>query len=89
MTEQQFEAAMRTFNLELQYRDYIMERASLENGDGILYRAANDINVTLDKANIVVKYATKYCITYGLNHKLCDGVDYLCNEIRSFKQRLL
>ena len=35
MTEQQFEAAMRTFNLELQYRDYIMERASLENGDGI------------------------------------------------------
>ena len=60
-----------------------------ENGDGILYRAANDINVTLDKANIVVKYATKYCITYGLNHKLCDGVDYLCNEIRSFKQRLL
>ena len=35
MTEQQFEAAMRTFNLELQYRDYIMERANLENGDGI------------------------------------------------------
>jgi len=35
MTEQQFEAAMRTFNLELQYRDYIMERARLENGDGI------------------------------------------------------
>jgi len=35
MTEQQFEAAMRTFNLELEYRDYIMERASLENGDGI------------------------------------------------------
>ena len=35
MTEQQFEAAMRTFNLELQYRDYIIERASLENGDGI------------------------------------------------------
>lgn len=35
MTEQQFEAAMRTFNLELEYRDYIMEKASLENGDGI------------------------------------------------------
>jgi hypothetical protein len=35
MTEQQFEAAMRTFNLELEYRDYIMERANLENGDGI------------------------------------------------------
>jgi hypothetical protein len=35
MTEQQFEAAMRTFNLELEYRDYIMERARLENGDGI------------------------------------------------------
>jgi hypothetical protein len=35
MTEQQFEAAMRTFNLELEYRDYIMDRASLENGDGI------------------------------------------------------
>ena len=35
MTEHQFEAAMRTFNLELEYRDYIMERASLENGDGI------------------------------------------------------
>ena len=35
MTEQKFEAAMRTFNLELQYRDYIMERANLENGDGI------------------------------------------------------
>ena len=35
MTEQQFEAAMRTFNLELQYRDYIMERLNLENGDGI------------------------------------------------------
>ena len=35
MTEQQFEAAMRTFNLELQYRDYIMEKANLENGDGI------------------------------------------------------
>jgi hypothetical protein len=35
MTKQQFEAAMRTFNLELEYRDYIMERANLENGDGI------------------------------------------------------
>ena len=35
MTEQQFEAAMRTFNLELEYRDYIMDRASLENCDGI------------------------------------------------------
>jgi hypothetical protein len=35
MTEQQFEAAMRTFNLELEYMDYIMERARLENGDGI------------------------------------------------------
>jgi hypothetical protein len=35
MTEQQFEAAMRTFNLELEYRDYIMDRANLENGDGI------------------------------------------------------
>ena len=35
MTEQQFEAAMRTFNLELQYRDYIMEKANLENCDGI------------------------------------------------------
>jgi hypothetical protein len=35
MTEQQFEAAMRTFNLELEYRDYIMDRARLENGDGI------------------------------------------------------
>jgi len=35
MTEKQFEAAMRTFNLELEYRDYIMERANLENGDGI------------------------------------------------------
>ena len=35
MTEQQFEAAMRTFNLELQYRDYIMEKANLANGDGI------------------------------------------------------
>ena len=35
MTEQQFEAAMRTFNLELEYRDYIMEKANLENCDGI------------------------------------------------------
>ena len=35
MTEQQFEAAMRTFNLELEYMDYIMERDNLENGDGI------------------------------------------------------
>jgi len=35
MTEQQFEAAMRTFNLELEYRDYIMEKLGLENGDGI------------------------------------------------------
>jgi hypothetical protein len=35
MTEHQFEAAMRTFNLELEYRDYIMERANLENGDRI------------------------------------------------------
>ena len=35
MTEQQFQAAMRTFNLELEYRDYIMEKANLENGDGI------------------------------------------------------
>ena len=35
MTEQQFEAAMRSFRLELEYRDYIMDRASLENGDGI------------------------------------------------------
>ena len=35
MTEQQFEAAMRSFRLELEYRDYIMDRASIENGDGI------------------------------------------------------
>jgi len=35
MTEQQFEAAMRSFRLELEYRDYIMERANLENGDRI------------------------------------------------------
>ncbi len=35
MTEQQFEAAMRSFRLELEYRDHIMDRASLENGDGI------------------------------------------------------
>jgi len=35
MTEQQFEAAMRSFRLELEYRDYIMDRDSLENGDGI------------------------------------------------------
>ena len=35
MTEQQFEAAMRTFNLELEYMDYIMEKANLENCDGI------------------------------------------------------
>ena len=35
MTEKQFEAAMRSFRLELEYRDYIMDRASLENGDGI------------------------------------------------------
>jgi len=35
MTEQQFESAMRSFRLELEYRDYIMEKANLENGDGI------------------------------------------------------
>jgi len=35
MTEQQFEAAMRSFRLELEYMDYIMDRANLENGDGI------------------------------------------------------
>jgi hypothetical protein len=35
LSEKQFEAAMRTFRLERQYRDYIMERASLENGDGL------------------------------------------------------
>ena len=35
MTEQQFEAAMRSFRLELEYRDYIMDRANLENCDGI------------------------------------------------------
>ena len=35
MTEQQFEAAMRSFRLELEYRDYIMDRANLQNGDGI------------------------------------------------------
>ena len=35
MTEQQFEAAMRSFRLELEYRDYIMERLNLENGDGL------------------------------------------------------
>ncbi len=35
MTDQQFEAAMRSFRLELEYMDYIMDRASLENGDGI------------------------------------------------------
>ena len=35
MTKQQFEAAMRTFNLELEYMAYIMERDNLENGDGI------------------------------------------------------
>jgi len=35
MTEHQFEAAMRSFRLELEYMDYIMERANLENGDGI------------------------------------------------------
>ena len=35
MTEQQFEAAMRTFRLELEYMDYIIVRANLENGDGI------------------------------------------------------
>jgi len=35
MTEQQFEAAMRSFRLELEYRDYIMERLNLENCDGI------------------------------------------------------
>ena len=35
MTEQQFEAAMRTFRLELEYMDYIMEKANLENCDGI------------------------------------------------------
>ena len=40
MTEQQFEAAMRTFNLELEYRDYIMERANLENGD-VIFRLMN------------------------------------------------
>ena len=43
MTEQQFEAAMRTFNLELEYMDYIMERANLENGDGI-FRLMNSGN---------------------------------------------
>jgi len=43
MTEEQFEAAMRTFNLELEYRDYIMERANLENGDGI-FRLMNSGN---------------------------------------------
>ena len=35
LTEKQFEAAMRTFRLERQYRDYIMEKLSLENGDGL------------------------------------------------------
>jgi len=35
MTEQQFEAAMRSFRLELEYRDYIMEKLGLENGDGL------------------------------------------------------
>ena len=35
LTEKQFEAAMRTFRLELEYMDYIMEKANLENGDGI------------------------------------------------------
>jgi hypothetical protein len=43
MTEQQFEAAMRTFNLELEYMDYIMEKANLENGDGI-FRLMNSGN---------------------------------------------
>lgn len=43
MTEQQFEAAMRTFRLELEYMDYIMERANLENGDGI-FRLMNSAN---------------------------------------------
>ena len=35
LTEKQFEAAMRTFRLELEYMDYIMEKANLENCDGI------------------------------------------------------
>ena len=35
LTEKQFEAAMRSFRLERQYRDYIMEKLSLENGDGL------------------------------------------------------
>ena len=35
LTEKQFEAAMRSFRLELEYMDYIMEKANLENCDGI------------------------------------------------------
>lgn len=35
MTEQQFEAAMRTFNLELEYMEFIKERVDLKNGDNL------------------------------------------------------
>ena len=34
LTEKQFEAAMRTSRLQLQYRDYILERYTLDPEDG-------------------------------------------------------
>lgn len=35
MTEQQFQAAMRTFRLELEYMEYIKERIDLKDGDNL------------------------------------------------------
>ena len=33
MTEEQFEQAMNTYQLDMEYTDYIMERANVGNGE--------------------------------------------------------
>ena len=73
MTEQQFEQAMNTYQLDMEYTDYIMERANVGNGEILIRLMERGDFYEGFKESMVTEFEPR-CEWVGLND---DEIDYL------------
>jgi hypothetical protein len=75
--------AMSKFVSQLK-RDLAAIKYPLKKND-LLEQAANEIYITMDTSNIIVKYVVFYGTEYATDLKLFDTMDYLAAEIKRFR----
>ena len=73
MTEQQFEQAMDKYQLDMEYTDYIMERANVGNGEILIRLMERGDFYEGFKESMVTEFEPR-CEWVGLND---DEIDYL------------